>query len=556
LIICWERGAKVKLLFGSIVNQLILGDCLEALKKLESESVDLIYLDPPFFSNRNYEVIWGDKGEVRSFEDRWSGGVDHYIAWLKERVEQMHRVLKPTGSIFLHCDWHANAEIKVFILNKLFGVDNFRNEIIWKRMTSSGYKGKCNIGRNQDFIFYYTKSNSYTFNPIYIRYSQDYIKTRFSKIDEQGRCFKDEKVGTATSDEAIEKLKKEGRIYVTATGKLRIKHFLENAIGVPIDDLWLDIPPVNSQASERVGYPTQKPEALLERIINMTSNEGDLVLDPFNGGGTTVAVADRLNRHWIGIDSSVSAIKVTQFRLEKKQTDIFAKPFTVQLHKYDYDTLRYKDAFEFEKFIVQQFGGISNTKQRGDLGLDGKTQDGTPIQVKRSDDIGRNPIDNFKSACERFDKTLFDKNKAQSQPVGVIIAFSFGKGAIQEVARLKNQENLIFQLVKVEDIVPIEKKPILRLAFDDLGLDEKNLRMVNFIANAESNSGIEFFSWDFNYSAEKGFQAEIMIDKEGKQSQKFKAGTHCIAVKVVDNDGLESIEVITLKINGKAQKLN
>jgi hypothetical protein len=133
----------------------------------------------------------------------------------------------------------------------------------------------------------------------------------------------------------------------------------------------------------------------------------------------------------------------------------------------------------------------------------------------------------------------------------VIIAFSFGKGAIQEVARLKNQENLIFQLVKVEDIVPIEKKPILRLAFDDLGLDAKKWREIAFSATASSNSGIEFYAWDFNYTADKGFQADIMIDKTGKQSQKFKAGTHCIAVKVVDNDGLESIEVITLKVNGE-----
>jgi len=113
------------------VNKLILGDNLDILKGMEDGSVDLIYLDPPFFSNRNYEVIWGDAGEVRSFQDRWAGGVDHYIAWLKERVAEMHRVLKPTGSIFLHCDWHANAHIRVDILDRLFGAGNFKNEIIW-----------------------------------------------------------------------------------------------------------------------------------------------------------------------------------------------------------------------------------------------------------------------------------------------------------------------------------------------------------------------------------------------------------------------------------------
>lgn len=120
------------------VNKLILGDNLEILKQIDSESIDLIYLDPPFFSNRNYEVIWGDEGEVRSFKDRWSGGMDHYIAWLKERVEQMHRALKSTGSIFLHCDWHANAYIRVDILDKIFGYQNFNSEIIWQRTTNTG----------------------------------------------------------------------------------------------------------------------------------------------------------------------------------------------------------------------------------------------------------------------------------------------------------------------------------------------------------------------------------------------------------------------------------
>jgi len=221
----------------------------------------------------------------------------------------------------------------------------------------------------------------------------------------------------------------------------------------------------------------------------------------------------------------------------------------VQLHKYDYDTLRYQDAFEFEKFIIQQIGGISNTKQRNDFGLDGKMPDGTPIQVKRSDNIGRNVIDNFKSACQRFDSTLFDRNKSENKPVGIIIAFSFGKGAVQEVARLKNEEGLMMQLKLVEDIIPIAKKPVLSVQFNDLGLDNKNFREIEFIATAESDAGIEFFAWDWQYENNR-FNFAIVNDKLGKQTQKFKLGTHCIAVKVIDNDGLESLEIITLKING------
>ena len=147
------------------MNKIILGDNLEILKNMGDESVDLIYIDPPFFSNRTYEVIWGDKGEVRSFEDRFSGGIDHYIVWLKERVVEMHRILKPTGSMFLHCDWHANAEIKVHILNKVFGANNFINQITWQRATTHNdtKQGAKHFGRITDTIYFYAKnSKKYT----------------------------------------------------------------------------------------------------------------------------------------------------------------------------------------------------------------------------------------------------------------------------------------------------------------------------------------------------------------------------------------------------------
>ncbi|MDR3244900.1 MAG: site-specific DNA-methyltransferase, partial [Prevotellaceae bacterium] len=143
------------------VNKLILGDNLEILKKMESETIDLIYLDPPFFSNRNYEVIWGDSGEIRSFQDRWSGGIDHYITWLKVRVAEMHRILKPTGSIFLHCDWHANAYIRVEILDKIFGINNFMGEIIWQR-TNAHNDARKKLAVLKDTIWYYSKSENCT----------------------------------------------------------------------------------------------------------------------------------------------------------------------------------------------------------------------------------------------------------------------------------------------------------------------------------------------------------------------------------------------------------
>lgn len=510
------------------INKLILGDCLEVLKTIDSETVDLIYIDPPFFSNRTYEVIWGDKGEVRSFEDRFSGGIDHYISWLKDRIQEMHRILKPTGSIFVHCDWHAHAYIRVLILDKIFGYENFRDEIIW--YYSNKYTGNKTDGlvKQHDIILRYSKSNKFIFNII-----------RVPSIH-AGRT-------TSTTHRQI----------VEGVSKKVMKRnddgsLIHQNVGIEKNaGTIFEIPFINSQAKERIGYPTQKPQELLERIIKISSSEGDTVLDCFVGGGTTIAVADKLNRNWIGIDQSVQAIKVTEFRLNKQQ-DLFSQPFTVQLHKYDYDTLRYKDAFEFETWIVGQFGGIANSKQRGDLGLDGRTRENQPIQVKRSDNIGRNVIDNFFSAVQRFDKTNFEKNKIEQKPIGFIIAFSFGKGAVQEVARLKNEENVLIKLVTVEEIVPIAKKPVLQVEINDLGTT-KTLQEIEFVATGQSEAGIEFYAWDFAYN-EQSFLPTVLLDKEGKQTYKFKAGEHKIAVKVVDNEGLESLEIVKLKINGVVER--
>jgi DNA modification methylase len=460
------------------VNRLILGDNLEILKSIESDSVDLIYLDPPFFSNRNYEVIWGDTGEIRSFQDRWSGGISHYIDWLKERVEEMHRVLKPTGSIFLHCDWHANAYIRVHILDRIFGEENFRGEIVWQRHNSHN-DAKKKLAVLTDTIWYYSKSKKIKYNPIYGALTEKYTDDFYKYDDGDGRG--------------------------------------------------------------------------LYRLGDMASNEGDIVLDPFLGGGTTIAVADRLNRQWIGVDQSPRAVKVTEFRLQK-QTDLFTAPYTIQLYKYDYDTLRYKDAFEFESWIIQQFGGVPQNRKGGDKGIDGKMGDGVPIQVKRSDNVPRDVIDKFPTASQRYDKSLFQKNQKARLPIGYIIAFSFNKGAVEEVARLKTEDNIIIKLIKVDEIVPIAVKPVIgvhinELEQDDSGLRSAGSRKIEFVALGQSPAGIEFYSWDFTYNKDKGFKPSVIIDKEGKQILTLKAGEYNIAVKVVDNDGLENTEVTKIIIN-------
>ncbi|MDR1983461.1 MAG: hypothetical protein LBQ28_01355 [Prevotellaceae bacterium] len=561
-----------------MINKLILGDNLEILKTMESETIDLIYLDPPFFSNRNYEVIWGDEGEVRSFQDRWSGGMEHYIAWLKERVEEMHRILKPTGSIFLHCDWHADAYIRVMILDRIFGMNNFLNEITWKRTTThnDSKQGAKQFGRVQDKIFFYVKDlKKFTFYPQFERYTSDYITSSYNKSDPDGRRFKASdlsaaKPGGDTSYEwkgwsppagrywayskaNMEEFEQQGRLYYSDKGKPYLKHYLDEMPGNSVDDLWHNC--VFQNKAERIGYPTQKPMALLERIIKCSTQEGDLVLDPFLGGGTTVAVADKLNRKWIGIDQSVQAVKVTELRLDKQQ-DLFSSPFAVQLHKYDYDTLFNQNAFDFETFIIQQYGGVPQNKKGGDKGIDGKMQSGEPVQVKQSEGIGVNVVKNFSVSAKQYNKSLFEKNQAEKKPVGYIIAFSFGKGAVQEVARLKLEENIIIELVTVDNIVPIAKKPALNIEITKSVRTEKDVWEIEFTALGTAEAGIEFYSWNFDYNAEKGFKADVMIDKEGTQIHKFKAGLHNIAVKVVDNDGLENIEVVKLKVNGIVERTN
>jgi hypothetical protein len=201
------------------------------------------------------------------------------------------------------------------------------------------------------------------------------------------------------------------------------------------------------------------------------------------------------------------------------------------------------DAFAFETMIIEQFGGTPNTKQRNDLGLDGKMPDNTPIQVKRSDNIGRNVIDNFFSAVQRSDKRLFEKNKTEKKPIGYIIAFSFVKGAIEEVARLRNKEQIIIELKKVSDILSCENAPKVSLIANEI-----EQYKYAFEASAESEAGVAFYAWDFDHNPEDGFKAEIYLDKDGKQVRQFPPGERQVAVEAVDKQGLDGMDKVKIKV--------
>lgn len=358
-------------------------DNLQRLAMLPRESVDLIYLDPPFFSNRTYEVIWGDEAEVRSFEDRWEGGIHHYIEWMRERVMEMWRVLKPTGSLYLHCDWHASHYLKV-MLDDICGSENFLNNIVW--CYGLGGSSSRYWPRKHDDILWYSRTRN-------------------------GHYFDADRI-PATS--------------------MRMKGQDKKA-----PDYW-DIPTINNMAKERLGYPTQKPEALLERIIRSSSKEGDVVLDPFAGCGTTLVVAHRLRRHWLGIDISPTACNLIQRRLARVgalEIRLVGMPQTVA----DLHALK---PFEFQNWVVDRINGIQANRKSGDMGIDGWTfMIHDPIQVKQSESIGRPTVDSFETAIQR------EKRKR-----GFIIAFSFGRGAHEEVARVK-QQGLEIHLVTVEDLL-------------------------------------------------------------------------------------------------------
>ncbi len=320
-------------------NLVIRGECLSACAYLKEQNIqiDLVYIDPPFASGADYakkvyirrnpllaEKIavaeqTMDNEELSSFEEKMYGDIwqkEDYLNWMYENLMAIKSVMSDTASIYVHLDWHIGHYVKI-LMDEVFGEDSFQAEIIWKRMTPSGFKGKFNIGKSHDVIFWYSKGEESIYNPIIIPYSPDYIEQRFSKVDKNSKRFKDEKIGSATPESTIERLKNEDKIYTTANGKLRIKHYLDDAEGIALDDVWSDIYAVNSQAEERTDYATQKPEALLERIIKASSNDGMIVADFFGGSGVTAKVAHDLGRRFIHCDIGINSIQTVRDRLKE-----------------------------------------------------------------------------------------------------------------------------------------------------------------------------------------------------------------------------------------------
>jgi site-specific DNA-methyltransferase (adenine-specific) len=263
-------------------DRIYWGDCLNVLSGFSAASIDLIYLDPPFFSGKEYDIKSKNKQE-QGFDDRWKGGIHEYVSWMKERLIQCHRVLKESGSMYVHCNWYANAHLRI-LLDEIFDHE-IRCEVVWDK----GFRGTerhRNWQQSHDTILFYTKTDCYTWNEQFQEYADRDMK-RYNKVDSRNRKFA-----------LIKRRRGDGSVYYGKT--------YPKSKGKRMNDI-IRVPVLSATSRERLNYPTQKPERLLQILVEASTNFGDLVLDPFCGSGTTLAAAEHLGRKWIGIDVSRSA---------------------------------------------------------------------------------------------------------------------------------------------------------------------------------------------------------------------------------------------------------
>lgn len=338
-----KSGWTNKLIWGD--NKLILSSLKNGAMREEIEKnggIKLIYIDPPFDVGADFsmDIEVGDDTftkrpnvlEELAYRDTWGKGADSFIAMIYERLIIMRDLLADDGSIYVHCDWRVNSYIRL-ILDEIFGTDFQLNQIVWRRSTPTGGKTKSKMfPRDYDLIISYKKSEKNIYSNTYLPYSQEYIDNFFTHKDPDGRRWASQTLGDY-SDESIAEFERKGRIFVTRNGSKRLKYYLDEALGILADDVWVDIKNTRQEdvrnlgkgISEYLGYPTQKPESLLERIINASSNENDIVADFFCGSGTTLAVAEKLNRKWIGSDLGKFAIHTTRKRMIDMQRELKAK---------------------------------------------------------------------------------------------------------------------------------------------------------------------------------------------------------------------------------------
>lgn len=469
-------------------NHLYYGDNLGILRdRIADESIDLIYLDPPFNSNRSYNVLFRSQAgaasaaQIQAFDDTWhwsqqteglfhqmvDGGslprvanaltafrhllgtsdVHAYLVMMTARLIELHRVLKPTGSLYLHCDPTASHYLKV-MLDAIFGPERFRNEIVWKRTPFSGSsKARAQqLPRSHDAILFYSSTDERTWHGPTLPYGDDYL-ARFKWDDHDGRGAYRKTLLKTYSEVTFKRLEADNRLVppVRPTAMWSYKQYLAESSGTrQIDDVWTDVNSINPVAQERLGYPTQKPLALLERIISASSNEGDVVLDPFCGCGTTIDAAEKLRRRWIGIDITYLAIDLIRKRLRHTYGSQIEDTYTIHGIPADLDGARAlfaENPFDFERWAVSLIDAQPNEKQVGDKGIDGRVRfhtDGNRIgqalvSVKGGAAVGPTAVRDLRGTVER-----------EGAQMGILITLAESTRGVREEADLSGSYEATF----------------------------------------------------------------------------------------------------------------
>ncbi len=399
-------------------NSIYLGDCLDLLNNVEDGSVDLIYMDPPFYT-QTVQKLSSKEGKQYSFEDSWDT-IEDYVEYIKQRFEECKRVLKDTGSIFVHCDRNASHYLKV-ALDKVFGDNNFQSEIVWSyKRWSNSKKGLLN---NHQIIFFYSKTADFKFNPMYTDYSET---TNVDQIlqdrvrDENGKSkYKTDSNGTVVMGQAKK--------------------------GVPLSDVW-EIPYLNPKAKERVGYPTQKPIILLEQIIKLVTDEDDLVLDPFAGSGTTLVASKMLNREYLGFDISEDAVDLAKSRLES-----LVKTESILLKK---GKKAYQNLDENCLAVIKSMDAVPVQRNSGIDGFLKEHIDGgsVSIRIQRDDETLGETISKLTKASRtkqcsymvaiRTHKDIFETVNYNELQTNVIIIDKYDIQLEKAISKIKNNDNI------------------------------------------------------------------------------------------------------------------
>lgn len=541
------------------MKRLYFGDNLQVLREsINSESVDLVYLDPPFNSNADYNVIFGGRksgdvppqAQITAFEDTWHwsdesartlqalydvngdlaelldllvrrlghNDLSAYLVMMAIRLVELHRVLKPTGSLYLHCDPTASHYLKI-ILDAIFGIQKYKSEIIWKR--TSAHSSAKRFAPVHDTLLFYTKSDNYLWNQIYLQYDETYLRKFYRFQDERGRfrlsdltasgvrygdsgeewqgvnptskgrhwavpqaaleeLIDKNTIKQLTTQQKLDLLNSNNRIHWSTKGSVpSFKRYLEDMEGVPLQDIVVDISPISAQAAERLGYPTQKPLALLERILQASSNEGDIVLDPFCGCGTALHAAQKLNRNWIGIDITHLAISLIESRLQSAFPKIEFEVFGTPKDFASAQDLAKRDKYQFQWWACSlvKVPPYQGKKKGADGGIDGlryiSDLDENRREIKRKIIVSVKGGDNVSVAMVRDLIGTMSTNKADlgffvtlAEPTKAMITEAT-KAGFYRAANGKDYPRV--QIFTIEDLLSGAKKPeYLDLSLGDI----------------------------------------------------------------------------------------